>query len=94
MLVRKAYRYHLYPNAEQQRLFAVNFGHARFVYNRFLAERKAFYAAHKQAAKKGLSYNDTANRLTEFKRNPAFAWLQEAHSQVLQQSLKDLDSAY
>jgi len=94
MLVRKAYRYRLYPNTAQQRLFAVNFGHARFVYNRFLSERKTFYAAHKQEAKKGLSYNDTASRLTALKRDPAFAWLQEAHSQVLQQSFMDLDRAY
>jgi putative transposase len=94
MLIRKAFRYRLYPNAEQEHLLAVNFGQARFVYNYFLAERKAYYAAHKTDAKKGLTYFDTATRLREMKREEPFAWLKEAHSQVLQQSLKDLDRAY
>lgn len=94
MLIRKAFRYRLYPNAEQERLFAVNFGHSRFVYNHFLAERKAYYEAHKTDAKKGLNYYDNATRLREMKSEAQFAWLQEAHSQVLQQSLKDLDRAY
>jgi putative transposase len=36
MLVRKAYKLRLYPNKEQQTTLAVQFGHARFVYNHFL----------------------------------------------------------
>jgi putative transposase len=39
MLVRKAYKYQLYPNQEQQEALAVQFGHARFVYNHFLQVR-------------------------------------------------------
>ena len=94
MLIRKAFRYRLYPNAEQVHLFAVNFGQARFVYNYFLAERKAYYEIHKAETKKGLSYYDNAARLRDMKGEEQFAWLREAHSQVLQQSLKDLDQAY
>jgi putative transposase len=94
MLMRKAYRYRLYPNAAQQQQLAVNFGQARFVYNFFLAERKAFYETHKTESKKGLTYYDNAARLHDMKREEPFAWLKEAHSQVLQQSLKDLDRAY
>jgi putative transposase len=94
MLVRKAYRYRLYPNIAQEHLLAINFGQARFVYNHFLAERKVFYEAHKTEKKKGLTYYDNAARLRDMKREEAFAWLKEAHSQVLQQSLKDLDRAY
>ena len=94
MLIRKAYRYRLYPNAEQEHLFAVNFGQARFVYNHFLAERKAFYDAHKTEKKKGLNYEDNAAALKKLKRDQNHLWLKEGSSQVLQQALKDLDQAY
>ena len=95
MLIRKAYRYRLYPNAIQQQQLAVNLGQARFVYNRFLAERIRFFHEHQEdPAKRGLNYYDNAQSLKELKRDPRFAWLKEAHSQVLQQSLKDLDRAY
>jgi putative transposase len=94
MFIRKAFRFRLYPNAAQEHLFAVNFGQARFVYNHFLAERKAYYEAHKSEAKKGLTYYDNTARLRGMKREEPFTWLKEAHSQVLQQALKDLDQAY
>ena len=38
---RLSYKYRIYPNDEQRRHFAVNFGCCRFVYNHFLAEREA-----------------------------------------------------
>lgn len=95
MLIRKAYRYRLYPNATQSEALAKNFGCARFLYNYFLAERKRYYAEHKEDCKKrGLSYFDTTSQLKSLKQTPEYAWLKEAHSQVLQQSIKDLDRAY
>lgn len=95
MLVRKSYRYRLYPNLSQVQSLARNFGCARFVYNHMLFERKKYYAEHKnETAKRGLSYEDTTKMLTELKRTPEYAWLKEVNAQVLQQSLKDLDQAY
>jgi transposase len=94
MLIRKAFRYRLYPIADQEQIFAQNFGQTRFLYNFFLAERKAFYEAHKTEKKKGLTYKDNANALKKLKENPQYAWLKIGHSQVLQQSLIDLDKAY
>jgi putative transposase len=61
---------------------------ARLVYNFGLAARKTHYFEHG----KGLTYYDTAYMLTVIKR--FVPWLKEADSQVLQQSLKDLDRAY
>jgi putative transposase len=90
MLVRKAYKYRLYPNRAQQNALAVQFGHARYVYNHFLEVRQEHYAKRGE----GMSYRDTAGILTELKRDPAHKWLKEADSQVLQQKLKDLDQAY
>ena len=40
---RRAFRYRLYPNQEQQQALAVQFGQARFVYNWGLATGKDHY---------------------------------------------------
>lgn len=90
MRVKKAFRYRIYPTAEQERHLAVQFGHARFVYNYYRAKRDALY----QETGQGMSCYDTIKDLTQLKRHPAFAFLQEADSQVLQQSLTNLQAAY
>jgi putative transposase len=88
MLVRKSLKYRIYPDQEQQAALAVQFGHARFVYNMALTHRKAYYAE----CGKGLSYYDTCYMLTVIKK--FVPWLREASNAVLQQSLKDLDQAF
>ncbi len=88
MLVKKSFKFRLYPTQAEQTALAIQFGHARFVFNMALAARKAYYVEHG----KGLTYNDTTYMLTVIKG--FVPWLKEAHSQVLQQSLKDLDSAF
>ncbi|KAA3644085.1 MAG: transposase [Chloroflexi bacterium] len=90
MLIRKAFKFRLYPDRSQQQALAVQFGHAHFVYNYFLAVRREHYAQ----TGAGLSYADTTGQLSVLKRHPDHLWLQEADSQVLQQKLKDLDRAY
>jgi putative transposase len=89
-MICRGFRFRLYPNQAQQRALAVQFGHARFVYNWGLAMRKAYYAEHG----KGLSYYALKRQLTELKQRDEFAWLNEADSQVLQAKIKDLDRAY
>lgn len=88
MLIQKAFKYRIYPSQAEQAALAIQFGHARFVYNMALAARKSHYFEHNQ----GLNCNDTAFMLTVIKQ--FVPWLKEADSQVLQQSLKDLDRAY
>jgi putative transposase len=90
MLIRKGYKYRIYPNQAQQEALSIQFGHTRFVYNYFLAMRRESY----QQMGKGMSYVDTANLLPGMKSSPEYAWLKEADSQALQQALKDLDQAY
>ncbi len=84
------FKFRIYPNTTQRQALAVNFGHARFVYNRYLTHRSATY----QQTGKGLSYNECAGDLVLLKKDPNFVWLKDAYSQVLQQSLKDLDRAF
>jgi putative transposase len=69
MLIRKAYRYRLYPTADQEQNLAYNFGQARFVYNHFLTERKAFYESHKTEKKKGLNDKGNARALQKLKKD-------------------------
>jgi putative transposase len=88
VLIRQARKYRVYPTKEQQHLLAIQFGHARYVYNQALANRKAYY----KLTGKGLSTHDTITNLVVEKGNTE--WLKEADSQVLQQKLRDLDTAY
>ncbi|NDJ75142.1 MAG: transposase [Chloroflexi bacterium] len=87
-IVHQGYRFRIYPNQTQQEAMAVQFGHARYVYNWGLSERKTAY----EETGKGLSYNEQAKHLTDLKREQP--WLREADSQVLQQKLMDLNAAY
>ena len=84
MIVRKGFKYRIYPNQEQQRKLAVQFGHARYIYNRGLGQSQEKYPG----------YNHLAKQLPILKKTSETTWLKEAHSQVLQQSLKDLDRAF
>lgn len=90
MIVAKTFRYRLEPNALQRRLFARFAGCCRFVFNQGLAMRKGSYETEGAT----LSYADQCKMLPELKKAEETAWLGEVHSQVLQQALKDLDSAY
>lgn len=91
MEILKAFKYRVYPTEEQKAELAIQFGHARFVYNASLELRKDYFFMSGES----LSYEDTTRALTEFKgSNPDLDWLKQANAQVLQQSLKDLDKAF
>src|SRR5262245_53912661 len=90
MAIKSAYKFRLCPNTEQQAQLSKQFGCCRFTYNYFLRQRIDHYAQ----AGKGLTYHDTALRLTELKKQADYLWLNEAQSQTLQQALRDLDTAY
>lgn len=88
MLVKKAYKYRIYPNQEQRESLAKTFGSVRFVYNQMLEYRIRLYAETKES----MSYRQMCTELTELKQE--FEWLYDVGSQALQQSLKDLGTAY
>ena len=90
MQVKKAFKYRLKPNSDGQAALAIQFGHARFTFNWALARRREFY----QLNGKGLNYYAQADELRDLKREDETIWLKQAHSQVLQQKLMDLDRAY
>ncbi len=89
MLIRKAFKFRIYPNVVQQEKLSAQFGCARFVYNHYRRVREEYY--HETGT--GLNYNDCAQDLSD-RLKPEFTWLKGADSQVIQQVLKDLDAAY
>ena len=77
----KAYRYRLYPTAEQKIMFAKTFGCVRFIYNKMLGDRLDYY---KETGKK---LNNTPAQYKE-----DFPWLKEVDS--LASSLRRQDTAH
>lgn len=86
----QSFKYELMPNGEQQRAMRRFAGSRRFVFNKALALQQSRY----EAGEKKLSYAALCQHLTEWRKSSETPWLAETHSQVLQQSLKDLERAY
>lgn len=82
------YKFRIYPNKFQEEQIQKTFGCCRYVYNHYLALRKARYDADKST----MNYCECAKDLTSLKKE--FEWLKEVDSQALQQSLRNLDSAF
>ncbi|BAY24521.1 transposase [Calothrix sp. NIES-2100] len=86
--VQKAFKVTLIPTHNQEVLINKTIGCARFVYNRFLALRKNLYSTEKKA----LNYNACSQHLTLLKKE--IEWLKEVDKFALQNSLKNLETAY
>lgn len=85
------YSFRLYPNGPQRSALAQAFGCARVVFNDALRARETARAAGEAFPKTG----DLSKLLiTEAKKTDERAWLGEVSAVVLQQSLRDLDTAY
>ena len=89
MLIRRAYKFRLVPNAAQKVQLAQGAGCVRLVWNRSLALQHERLAKNERVH----SYNMLAGMLREWKQSDDLAFLKDAHSQPLQQTLKDLDRA-
>jgi putative transposase len=84
----RAYKFRIYPNAEQERQIQSTFGCVRFVFNYYLAKRKELY----EQDKTSFNYYNCAKDMTQLKQK--LVWLRDADATALQSSLKDLDIAY
>lgn len=84
----KSYKFRIYPNKKQQILIAKTFGCVRFVYNYYLDKKIKLYEETKQS----MSYNICSADLTLLKKE--IEWLKEVDKFSLQNSLKNLDTAY
>jgi len=88
MIIKRTFKYRLKLKRDQQSKFAKFAGSCRFLYNFGLNLKKSEYEKNQTK----LSYYDLNNKLPNLKKE--HPWLKEIHSQILQQSLKDLDQGF
>jgi len=90
MEVKRAYRFRFYPTPEQEHILARTFGCVRYAYNYMLRLRTdAWFNEQKR-----IGYHDTSALLTELKKTPEHAWLNDVSSVPLQQALRHLQTAF
>lgn len=89
MLINKAYRYELKPNAAQLTLLAKHAGTARFAYNWGLAQRIALW----EQEKKHTSAMAQHRELNKLKQSE-FPWMYEVSKCAPQEALRDLHKAF
>jgi putative transposase len=85
----RAYKFRIYPDAEQKDNLARTFGSSRYVFNWALDLKDQSY---KEGVK--LNAGQISAALTQLKKTEEFSWLNEVSSVCLQQSLMNLDVAY
>ena len=89
-MIKRAYRYRLYPTDEQQQQLARTFGCVRYTYNSALRLSSTTY----QETGKGLTYKALSAHLTTLKQQEEAAFLSEVSCVPVQQSLRHLRRAY
>ncbi len=88
-LIQKTFLYRLKPTIAQRTKCMQFAGSRRFVFNYGLNLVKSAFENKQRIP----SYTDIANTLPLLKNSPDTIWLKDTHSQVLQQTLKDLESS-
>jgi len=81
------YSYRLYPTTEQRRALAQTFGCVRVAWNDALARSQVSGAKYP-------GFAATSRLLTESKKSPERAWLNDVSSVPVQQSIRNLDVAF
>jgi putative transposase len=90
LILPRAYRFRMRPTRAQEKVLLRQTGARRFIWNWALARRKACYKEHG----KGIPASQLSRELTALKEQPETVWLREVDSQLLQQTLRDLDAAF
>ncbi len=89
MLIQRAYKFRFYPNASQRKQLAVEFGNARFVWNRCLDLRSKAWEERQERH----NYVSLSRQVTDWKRGE-FPWLSDSTAGCLVQTLLDQDKAF
>ena len=90
MKLNKAYKFRIYPTKQQEEIINKTFGCCRFIYNQMLAERISAYEKLKNDRDQLYDYKYKTEK--QFKEE--FDWLREVDSIALQQSRRNLETAY
>ena len=86
----RAYKFRFYPTDEQAKLLAQTFGCVRFVYNHILRWRTDEY----YQSKAKIGYIQANAKLTELKKQPEFAFLNDVSCVPTQQALRHQQTAF
>lgn len=86
----QGFKFRICPTPEQESILLQTIGTCRYVYNFGVENRRNAWANDK----KPLSYAKLCKLLTDKKKELDFAWLKDVSSVAIQQSLRNLDSAY
>ena len=89
-IVKRSFRFRVYPTDEQQVLLRRTFGCVRVVWNRSLRYRTDAWFGRKER----VNYNASSALLTTWKREPEFVWLNEVSAVPLQQCLRHQQAAF
>jgi putative transposase len=90
MLINKALKVGIYPTKKQEEFLEVNFNCTRFIYNKLLDLRTAYYLENKDDKEKLKQYKAP----TEKKLKKEFDFLKDADAISLQQANRDLFNAF
>ncbi|ADE13552.1 transposase, IS605 OrfB family [Nitrosococcus halophilus Nc 4] len=89
MVTQRAYKFRFYPTPTQKRQLAIEFGHARYVWNWALERRTKAYKAQGES----LNTIRLSRQLTVLKQTEC-PWLSEATASCHTQKLRDQDRAF
>ena len=89
IFILKACKFRFEPTAGQRQQLAVEFGHARFVWNRCLDLRSTAWEERQERH----NYVSLGRQVTEWKRGE-FPWLANSTASCLTQALIDQDKAF
>ena len=90
MDIHRAYKFRFYPTPEQEENLIRTWGCVRVVYNKALEYRTTAWYERQER----VSYVDTDKALTEWKKTDDLAFLREVSAVPLQQSLRNLQTAF
>lgn len=108
MITQRSYKFRIYPNARQRQQLAVEFGHARFVWNLGLFTRQQVRLLHGRVDMgervnrktgevrpvKTVDYGVLDAAITQLSREPGYEFLKEGTRNCLNQTLIDQDKAF
>ena len=86
----RAYKFRIYPTPVQESILRQTLGCCRFVYNWALTQRREAWVT----SKENISYAKSAAAMTKLKSSKERVWLNDVSSVCLQQSLRNLDTAF
>ena len=90
MIIQRSFKLRVYPTKQQAKQLAIEFGCSRYIWNFFLRQRSLAY----QELGESLNYVANSKYLTAMKKAQEWAWLNDCSSRVLQQKLRDLETAF